>query len=77
MYAASVAGSAGSAAQCWAQLLRRTYLVDVLACPCGGRRVIISDISEREVMVAIVAHLGLPPFAPPVARARSPAFERS
>jgi hypothetical protein len=61
----------------WAQLLRRTYLVDVLACPCGGRRVIVSDISEREVIVAILAHLGLPPFAPPVARARSPAFELS
>jgi hypothetical protein len=26
----------------WAQLLRRIYLVDVLACPCGGRRVIVS-----------------------------------
>jgi hypothetical protein len=61
----------------WAQLLRRTYLVDVLACPCGGRRVIVSDISEREVIVAILAHLGLPTEAPPVARARSPAFELS
>jgi hypothetical protein len=39
--------------------------------------VIVSDISEREVIVAILADLGLPPFAPPVARARSPAFELS
>ena len=61
----------------WSPLLRRTYLVDVLACPCGGLWVIVSDISEREVIVAILAHLGLPPFAPPVARARSPAFELS
>jgi hypothetical protein len=59
----------------WAQLLRRIYLVDVLACPCGGRRVIVSDISEREVIVAILAHLGLPTEAPPLARARSPGFE--
>jgi hypothetical protein len=33
------------------------------------------DISEREVVVAVVADLGLPPFAPPMARARSPDFE--
>jgi hypothetical protein len=38
---------------------------------CGSRR----DISEREVLVAILAHLGLPTEAPPMARARSPAFE--
>jgi hypothetical protein len=59
----------------WAQLLRRIYLVDVLACPCGGRRAIVADISASEVVVAILAHLGLPPFAPPIARARSPGFD--
>ena len=59
----------------WAELLRRIYLVDVLACPCGGKRAIVADISEREVVVAILAHLGLPPFAPPIARARSPGFD--
>jgi hypothetical protein len=59
----------------WAQLLRRIYLVDVLACRCGGRRAIVADISDSEVVVAILAHLGLPPFAPPIARARSPGFD--
>ena len=59
----------------WAQLLRRIYLVDVLACPCGGRRAIVADISDSEVVVALLAHLGLPPFAPPIARARSPSFD--
>ena len=59
----------------WAELLRRMSLVDGLACPCGGRRVIVADTSEREVVVAILAHLGLPPFAPPIARARSPGFD--
>ena len=54
-----------------------SYFSLLLACPCGGRRVIVSDISEREVIVAILAHLGLPTEAPPVARARSPAFELS
>ena len=43
-----------------AQLLRRIYLVDVLACPCGGRRAMGSDLSERAVVVALLAHLGLP-----------------
>jgi hypothetical protein len=59
----------------WAQLLRRIYLVDVLACPCGGRRAIVADLSDSEVVVALLAHLGLPTEAPPIARARSPAFD--
>jgi hypothetical protein len=59
----------------WSPLLRRIYLVDVLACPCGGRRTYVADISDSEVVVAILAHKGLPPFAPPVARARSPGFD--
>jgi hypothetical protein len=59
----------------WASLLRRIYLEDVLACPCGGRRRIIADIQERDVIVAILAHLRLPTEPPPVARARSPSFE--
>ena len=59
----------------WAQLLRRIYLVDVLACPCGGRRAYVADISDSEVVVALLAHLGRPPFAPPIARARNPGFE--
>ena len=36
----------------WAELLRRIDLVDVLACPCGGKRAIVADISEREVVVS-------------------------
>jgi len=59
----------------WASLLRRVYLEDVLACPCGGRRRIIADIQERDVIVAILEHLGLPTESPPVARARSPSFD--
>jgi hypothetical protein len=46
-----------------------------LACPCGGRRAIVADISEGEVIEALVAHLKLPTEAPPLARARSPAFD--
>jgi hypothetical protein len=59
----------------WASLLKRTFLEDILACPCGGRRRILADIQERNVVVAILSHLGLPFDPPPIARARSPAFE--
>jgi hypothetical protein len=56
----------------WASLVRRTYLEDVLSCPCGGRRFIVADITERDVATAILGHLGLPTQPPPIARARSP-----
>lgn len=59
----------------WASLLRRVYLEDVLSCPCGGRRHVLADITDREAAVAILAHLGLPTEPPPIARARSPGFE--
>jgi hypothetical protein len=59
----------------WATLLRRVYLEDVLACPCGARRRIVADISEREVLVTLLEPLGLPSDAPPIARARSPSCE--
>jgi hypothetical protein len=58
----------------WASLLRRVYLEDVLACPCGGRRRILSDVTEPVAIVAILEHLGLPARAPPVAAARDPAW---
>jgi hypothetical protein len=59
----------------WASLLRRVYLEDVLGCRCGGRRRILADISDRDVIVAILEHHGLPTEPPPIARARSPSFE--
>jgi hypothetical protein len=60
----------------WASLLRRVYLVDVLTCDaCGGRRHIIADVTDRDVIVAILQHLGLDADAPPLARARDPTFD--
>jgi hypothetical protein len=50
------------------------YLEDVLACPCGGRRRIIADITEPDVIVAILGHLGVPTEPPPIARARGPTW---
>ena len=57
----------------WAALLKRIFLEDVLACPCGGRRRIVSDVQDRDAIVAILRHLRLPIGAPPIARARDPA----
>jgi hypothetical protein len=59
----------------WASLLKRTYIADVLACPCGGRRRIICDVNERATIVEILSHLGLPFDAPKLARARDPTFD--
>jgi hypothetical protein len=59
----------------WASLIRRVYLEDILACPCGGRRRVVADITEHEVVVTILSRLGLPTEPPPIARARSPGVE--
>ena len=53
-------------------MLKRVFLEDVLACPCGGRRRIVADEQEQSAVVAILRHLGLPTEAPPIARARAP-----
>jgi hypothetical protein len=56
----------------WASLLRRGFLEDVLACPCGGRRRILAEVTEPTAVVALLEHLGLPARAPPLAAARDP-----
>jgi hypothetical protein len=57
----------------WASLLRRSLDVDVLQCPkCHGRLRVLAVITEREPVRRILAHLGVPTDAPPVARARDP-----
>jgi hypothetical protein len=57
----------------WAELMRRSYGLDVLACArCGGRLRLVALIDERAVIVRILRHLGLP-VEPPAARpARAP-----
>jgi hypothetical protein len=47
--------------------------VDVLECPkCHGRLRAVAVITERDPVRRILAHLGVPTDAPPVARARDP-----
>jgi hypothetical protein len=48
----------------WAELLRRTFLVDVLACPCGAKRRVLSLVRDPDEIRRCLAHLGLPPEPP-------------
>jgi len=49
---------------CWAELLRRTFLVDVLACPCGARRRVLSLVCDPAQIHRCLTHLGLPTQPP-------------
>ncbi len=53
----------------WAELLRRVYDVDALACPCGGRLRMIALITEPDTAQQILVSLAMPADAPPVAQA--------
>jgi hypothetical protein len=55
----------------WADLLRKVYAIDVLACPeCSGRIQLIAFIAEAKVAKRILDHLALDSTGPPVARAQ-------
>jgi hypothetical protein len=57
----------------WAELMRVTFQIDVLACPrCGGRLRHIATILDARVACRILAHLGLPARAPPELPPREP-----
>jgi hypothetical protein len=57
----------------WAELLRRTFAIDVFACVrCGGRRRVRADVNEAGGMPAILEHLGLPTAGARLAPAREP-----
>jgi hypothetical protein len=57
----------------WAELMRRSFGFDVLACQgCGGRLRLIGLIDQAAVIERILAHLGLPTAVPEARPARSP-----
>jgi len=59
----------------WADLWRRTFAIDVLACPeCGGRLRLLATIDDSAVIDKILRHLGLPIELPAPAPARTPAW---
>ena len=43
----------------WAQCLRRAFFLDAMACPCGGRRQVISVILEASEVEKILRHVKL------------------
>ena len=58
--------------QSWAELLQRTFAVDVLRCPtCGGRRHRVATLTDPLVARRILEHLRLRAEPPPLAPARS------
>ena len=57
----------------WSQLMRRVFSIDVLHCAsCGGRRELISLITDPPDLRRILRHLHLQTDPPPV----SPAYPR-
>jgi len=57
----------------WADLLRRVFEIDVLACArCGGRLRFVAAIDDPEAIRRILGHLGLPTSITPPLPARSP-----
>jgi Putative transposase len=59
----------------WAELMRRAFEIDVLACRrCGGRLRLIALIEAPAVARRILRHLGLPTEVPSPAPPRAPPF---
>ena len=70
---ASCAQRSRAGAYQWAELMRRTFGVDVLACPrCGGRLRLVALIDQASVIQRILRHLGLPTDVPEPRPARPP-----
>jgi hypothetical protein len=56
----------------WAQLLKRTFKIDVLKCDkCGGRMKLVGVVFDQPTITTTLRALGLPVRAPPIAPARS------
>jgi hypothetical protein len=65
--------SAGPGASLWADLMRRTFGIDVLECPrCGGRLRLLALIEQARTVERILRHLGLPTDLPELRAARAP-----
>jgi hypothetical protein len=57
----------------WAELLKRTFQTDVLACPrCGGTRRVMAVVLRSSTARAILEHVRLPARPLPLARATFP-----
>jgi hypothetical protein len=71
--AAPAAAQSLAARRAWANLMRRAFDFDVLACPrCGGRMRLLATIDNPTVVRRILTSLGLPTEVPEPVPARSP-----
>ena len=65
--------AASRAGYLWAELMRRTFGFDVLACPrCGGRLRLITLVDQAAAITRMLAHLRLPTAVPEPHAARPP-----
>jgi hypothetical protein len=56
----------------WAELMKRTFDLDLLRCECGARREVIACILAPAVARKILIHLGLPHEPPTSSPSRAP-----
>ena len=56
----------------WADLLRRVFAEDILACPCGGRRSVTAFVTDQRLASSLLAALGLTTEPAAFAPARAP-----
>ena len=51
--------------ECWSELMKRAFKLDVLECPrCQGPMRLIACIMERDAIRAILGSMGLPADSP-------------
>ncbi len=57
----------------WSEVLRRTFDVDLFACPrCHGRIRIVEAIAEKDAVLRMLERLGIAVDPPHLVRARDP-----
>jgi hypothetical protein len=62
----------------WAELLKRTFGIDVLECPrCRGRLRLLAMVTDPKSVARFLKRLGEPTCAPPRAPARAPPYWQS
>jgi hypothetical protein len=65
----------GSRYRPWAELLKRTFGINVETCPrCGGRMRLLALITEPKNVARFLRHIGEPTDPPPRAPARDPPY---
>jgi hypothetical protein len=59
----------------WAELMKRTFAVDVIACPrCAGRMRLLALVKDKDSVSRFLAGIGEPTLPPPLAPARAPPY---